>query len=126
MLAVQVALRPPFKVDIVRDRGTLARQVEDGEVENVYRLQIMNATERPQQYRISADGLPGLRVVDARTVTVAPTEAHWVSVTLRVPPQTAAATPAGAHVVHFQIERAAQGDDGGHTLREKSTFVLPR
>jgi len=125
-LGTSIALRAPFKVDVVRDRAALARQVDDGEVENLYRLQIMNATERPQQYRISADGLPGLRVVDARTVTVAPTEAHWVSVTLRVPPQTAAATPAGAHVVHFQIERAAQGDDGGHTLREKSTFVLPR
>ena len=121
-----LALRAPFDVDVVRDRAALARQVDDGEVENLYRLQIMNATERPQQYRISADGLPGLRLVDPRPVTVAPTEAHWVSVTLRVPPQTAASTPAGAHVVHFQIERAATGDDGTHTLREKSTFVLPR
>ena len=125
-LGTSIALRAPFKVDVVRDRAALARQVDDGEVENLYRLQIMNATERPQQYRISADGLPGLRLVDPRPVTVAPTEAHWVSVTLRVPPQTAASTPAGAHVVHFQIERAATGDDGTHTLREKSTFVLPR
>ncbi len=125
-LGTSIALRAPFKVDVVRDRAALARHVDDGEVENLYRLQIMNATERPQQYRISADGLPGLRLVDPRPVTVAPTEAHWVSVTLRVPPQTAASTPAGAHVVHFQIERAATGDDGTHTLREKSTFVLPR
>jgi cytochrome c oxidase accessory protein FixG len=125
-LATSIALRSPFKVDVVRDRSTLARQVEDGEVENVYRLQIMNATEMTQQYRITADGLPGLRVSDAQSVTVAPTEARWLAVTLRVPPETATKTPAGAHEVHFNIEREAQGSDPARTLREKSTFVLPR
>ena len=86
----------------------------------------MNATEMTQQYRITADGLPGLRVIDAQSVTVAPTEARWLAVTLRVPPETATNTPAGAHEVHFDIEREAQGSDPARTLREKSTFVLPR
>src|SRR6185369_6956459 len=35
-------LRKPFRVDVVRDRGTLARLVDDGRIENVYRLQVMN------------------------------------------------------------------------------------
>jgi cytochrome c oxidase accessory protein FixG len=125
-LATSIALRSPFKVDVVRDRSTLARQVEDGEVENVYRLQIMNATEMTQNYRVTADGLPGLHLRDALVVSVAPTEARWVSVTLRVPPETAAKTSAGAHEVHFNIEREAQGSDAARSLREKSTFVLPR
>jgi polyferredoxin len=110
----------------VRDRSTLARQVEDGEVENVYRLQIMNATEMPQNYRVTVDGLPGLRLRDAVAVSIAPTEARWVSVTLRVPAETATQTPAGAHEVHFNIEREAQGSEPARSLREKSTFVLPR
>jgi len=125
-LATSIALRPPFKVDIVRDRGTLARQVEDGEVENVYRLQIMNATETAQSYRVTADGLSGLRIMDTQAVTVAPTEAKWVSATLRVPPQAAASTAPGVHEIHFTIEREAQGTEAARTLREKSTFVLPR
>jgi cytochrome c oxidase accessory protein FixG len=125
-LATSIALRSPFRVDIVRDRATLARQVEDGEVENVYRLQIMNATEMTQSYRVTAEGLPGLRVVDTRAVTVAPTEAKWVSATLRVPPQTAASTTPGVHEIHFTIEREAQGTDAARSMREKSTFVLPR
>jgi len=126
VLATSIALRSPFKVDVVRDRSTLARQVEDGEVENVYRLQIMNATEMTQNYRVTADGLPGLRVIDAQAVTVAPTEARWLTVTLRVPPATAAKTPAGAHEVYFHIEREAQGSEPARLQREKSTFVLPR
>jgi cytochrome c oxidase accessory protein FixG len=125
-LAISIALRSPFKVDVVRDRAVMARQVEDGEVENVYRLQIMNATEMMQNYRVTVDGLPGLHLRDAVAVNVAPTEARWVSVTLRVPQQTATQTPAGAHEVHFNIEREAQGSDPARSLREKSTFVLPR
>lgn len=125
-LATSITLRSPFRVDIVRDRATLARQVEDGEVENVYRLQIMNATELPQSYRVTAEGLPGLRVVGSRSVTVAPTEAKWVSATLRVPAQTAAGTAPGVHEIHFTIEREAQGGEASRALREKSTFVLPR
>src|SRR5690606_22707102 len=31
-------LRVPMKVDVIRDRGALARMVEFGRVENVYRL----------------------------------------------------------------------------------------
>ena len=56
-----LALRLPLRVDVVRDRGSLARVVEDGRIENVYRLQVMNTTEAPQQYRISVSGDPGVQ-----------------------------------------------------------------
>ncbi|HEU6454477.1 MAG TPA: cytochrome c oxidase accessory protein CcoG, partial [Roseateles sp.] len=62
--------RHSFRVDVVRDRASLARIVEDGWVENVYRLQIMNATESPQRYRLSAEGLPGLALSQATTLEV--------------------------------------------------------
>ncbi len=55
-------MRVPLKVDVIRDRGAMVREVEDGELENVYRLQVMNATEAPHRYRIGVEGLPGLRV----------------------------------------------------------------
>jgi polyferredoxin len=44
-------------VDVVRDRAALSRIVAGGMLENVYRLQIMNATEKTQSYRIGASGL---------------------------------------------------------------------
>ena len=55
---VSLALRTPFKVDVIRDRGVMARTVAGGKIENVYRLQVMNATEMTQRYKISASGLP--------------------------------------------------------------------
>jgi hypothetical protein len=49
MLA-SLVVRTPFKVDVVRDRAALSRIVDGGKLENVYRLQVMNATEEPQHY----------------------------------------------------------------------------
>ncbi|MDC6171011.1 cytochrome c oxidase accessory protein CcoG [Paucibacter sp. XJ19-41] len=126
-LFTSLALRAPFKVDVVRDRGALARLVDDGFIENVYRLQIMNTTEAVQHYRIEAEGLPGLATAQPVRLEVGPAEARWVSVALRVPPQSAAQAGSGAHEIRFAIEREAGADEQpAYALSEKSTFVVPR
>jgi polyferredoxin len=55
-------VRTPLKLDVIRDRGSMGREVEDGIIENVYRLQIINTDERGHRYRISASGIDGLTV----------------------------------------------------------------
>ena len=60
---VSLALKNPLKVDVIRDRGALAREASPGVIENVYRLQIMNTAEQAHRFTISAEGLPGLKVV---------------------------------------------------------------
>ncbi len=116
--------RHSFRVDIVRDRATLARQVEDGWVENVYRLQVMNATETHQRYELSADGLPGLRLSQPVSLELGPAEARWVAVALRLPPASALALKPGAHGVQWQVSRTNAPEP--EVVREMSTFVLPR
>ena len=41
-LLASLWFRTPFRVNVVRDRGVMARLTDDGKLENVYRLQIMN------------------------------------------------------------------------------------
>ena len=118
-MVVSLALRTPFKVDVVRDRGMLARMVEAGRIENVYRLQIMNATEATQNFDISVDGLPGLVVVSDKDVTIESTQARWVAVRLQVPPDAA---PPGSHNIHFVVA----GQNGVGRVVEKSVFIVPR
>ena len=115
-----LALRVPFKVDVVRDRGVLARIAAGGRIENVYRLQIMNATESQQSFHIEASGLPGLTVASDADVIVAPAEARWVAVRLQVPYE--GAVP-GSQAIRFDV--AAPGLNS-RTLHEKSTFLVPR
>ena len=120
---VSLSMRDHFKVDVVRDRMTLARQVEDGQVENLYRLQLMNATEHTQTYRIAVRGIEAASIVDAQPVTVLPAEARWVTLAVRVAPQTAHRLGAGAHPIAFEVSAA---DDPTARVSERSTFVVPR
>jgi cytochrome c oxidase accessory protein FixG len=113
--------RPAIRVDVVRDRGVLSRVVEDGWVENVYRLQVMNATEQMQSVRVSASGLPGMQLVPVPALTLAGAEARWVPVAVRVPPEAAAQAGAGSHAIQFDIVVTGEAP-----LTEKSTFMVPR
>ena len=118
-MLVSLSLRTPFKVDVVRDRGVMARVVSGGKIENVYRLQVMNATESTQHYKITATGLPGLAVSSENIVMVGSTESRWVAVRVQAPFD--AATP-GSHAIQFEIDSL---DSPGH-LSEKSVFLVPR
>ena len=118
-MLVSLTLRTPFKVNVVRDRGVMAREVAGGKIENVYRLQVMNATEAPQHYKITVTGLPGLVVTSEDVVMVASTEARVVAVRVQAPADVAAP---GSHAMQFQIDAL---DSSGH-LTEKSVFLVPR
>jgi cytochrome c oxidase accessory protein FixG len=116
-------LRDTLKVDVVRDRATLARMVGQGNIENVYRLQLMNATERSQSYHLSVQGLEGVEFAhDIPDVEVGPAQARWLSVTVRMPHPSARTLGPGVHPMQFTVSPA----DGHAAVTEKSTFVIPR
>ncbi|WKB55247.1 cytochrome c oxidase accessory protein CcoG [Eleftheria terrae] len=123
---VSLAWRAPFKVDVIRDRGALARLVEDGKVENVYRLQIMNGTEFSQRYRVSVDGLPGLQVASEPVVEIGAAEARWLAVRVQLPAEAALPLQGRSSPIRFVIERAAEAAQAARTVEEKSTFLVPR
>ena len=126
-LLTALLMRSPFRVDVVRDRGTLSRIVDDGWVENVYRLQLMNATESPLRLRIQASGLPRMAQDQPGPIALAAAEARWVAMAVRVPPEVAAEAGAGSHPIRFVVGQL--GDTSAATGRqvvEKSTFMVPR
>jgi len=120
-MAVSLATRTLFKVDVVRDRGTLSRVVYANggvHVENVFSIQIMNATESSQRFHISVDGLPGVKVATQTDLVVAPTEARWLPVRLELPMDGA---PEGSHTIHFHVEAPDLHD----AVSEKAIFIVP-
>ena len=127
--AVSVTMRSPFKFDIVKDRGALARVIDEGTVENVYRIQIMNRTEAPQTYRISASGINGLQTL-AAPVRAGPAAVASVSVNLRLPYASAQALQGRAVPVRFEITAEQEHAGAAATMSssqfEKSTFFVPR
>ncbi len=117
---VSLFLRTPLKVDVIRDRGALARMVEQGRIENVFRLQIMNATESPQRYQISVEGLEGVMIASETEVDVLSTEVRSAAVRVQIPPNTA---PPGSHPIRFTIRSI--GSDVSEVM-EKAVFIVPR
>ena len=127
--AASVALRSPFRFDVVKDRGALARVVDQGAIENVYRLQIMNRTEATQSYRIAASGIPGLQVV-AMPVSAGPAALASLLVSLRLPQEAAQGLAGRSVPVRFEItasqRREGAAADTSALQVEKSTFFVPR
>ena len=117
-----LVLRAPFKADVVRDRGALARMVEDGRIENVYRVQLMNATEGALHVHVEVLGLAAAMLTSQPEIDLPATQARWVAVSVQVPPATAQQLGPGAHPIQFRFTLPA----GQAALTEKSTFVVPR
>jgi cytochrome c oxidase accessory protein FixG len=119
-MLTSLLLRASFKVDVVRDRGSIARMVGQGEIENVYRMQIMNATEHGQQYSIRVAGIEGAQIVSDSTTTVDAAESRWIPVRVRTPPGLL--TP-GSHPIQFVVSTQGISPE---QLEEKSVFLVPR
>jgi len=123
-LFTSLIMRDSFRVDVVRDRGVMARLAEGGMLENVYRLQIMNATEKAQHYQLSASGIDNLKVesdvADAdKTVSVNSAESRWIPVRLQIPDGS---IPSGSHHVKFEVRSI----ESNEIVAEKSVFLVPR
>jgi cytochrome c oxidase accessory protein FixG len=110
--------RVPVKADLVPDRAAIGREV-DGELENVYRLQVMNTREQAHRYRIRVSGLPGLRIDGDSEVDMAPASTRQVPIRLRVP--VGQAPERGSHRIEVQLEAV---DDPSLKVNEKTVFLV--
>lgn len=115
-------LRNPLKMDIIRDRGTLAREVAGQYLENVYQVRIMNTDAEPHAYRLSATGLPGLSMSADKVVQVAGESTRTVAIGIDLPLESVEQGVApGSHPIKVLI----QSLDGRQQRVEKAVFYVP-
>jgi cytochrome c oxidase accessory protein FixG len=122
--AFALSQRVPLRMDVIRDRGSMGREVE-GMIENVYRLQVMNTAERKHEFKVAAAGLEGIEVADPARVNAdlaafegASTRA--VPLRLRIP--VGAARP-GSHQIRLTLRAV---DAPGLEITETAVFIVPR
>ncbi len=116
-LVVALVVRVPLKVDVIRDRGSLAREVEGTRVENVYRMQVSNTAESRRVFVLTASGLPGLTIASEQRFEVGP--ATTTSIPLRLQADAEQVTP-GSHKVTIEVRSE---DDAATSVRETTTFI---
>ncbi len=114
-----IATKATLRVDVIRDRATLAREVEGGLIENVYRLHVMNVSETSHRYSVSVTGLNGIDMIGERILEVPPAAAKAFTVQVRVPPESG---KKGSNTIYFDVKSMA---DEKVAVHEKATFLQP-
>jgi cytochrome c oxidase accessory protein FixG len=72
MLVLDLSQRVALDLDVIRDRNILYRVTDEGLIENVYRLKILNMDSASHQYTLRVDGIDGLALhKDQKMIEVA-------------------------------------------------------
>ncbi len=119
ILIGHVATRMPIKLDVMRDRGALSREVKNGVIENVYRLNLINSAEFDRTFKLSVTGMPTLQIDTADTVEVAAASTRTVALRVRAEPD---AGNSGSNPIVIVVEAL---DDSSVIQSSKTSFFLP-
>ncbi|MCO5101919.1 MAG: cytochrome c oxidase accessory protein CcoG [Burkholderiaceae bacterium] len=114
-----LALRAPLKADVMRD-SALGREVENGMIENSYRVQITNPSERTRRFRIVAGGIDTVFIVGDDEFDVEAAGVRMVPVSARIEPEHGTR---GSNPIAFRVEAV---DDASVAVEAHSTFFVPR
>lgn len=86
LLIADIATRIPLEVDIIRDRNSLYRENNDGLIENVYTLKVLNKSQTEYTYTIKVEGLPEYEFIGEQVVTVDGGEVFSLPVSIATDP----------------------------------------
>ncbi|MEA1605671.1 MULTISPECIES: cytochrome c oxidase accessory protein CcoG [Pseudomonas] len=110
--------RSLVELDVLKDR-VLYRENEEGRIENVYTLKIMNKAQHEVTYRIEADGLDGLVYEGKREVKALAGEVLSLPVELSIEPEK---LPSSANEISFRLQAV---DDPSIKTDAASRFIGP-
>jgi cytochrome c oxidase accessory protein FixG len=117
--AVGLIRRTPVDVDVIRDRNALYRILDDGRVENVYSVKILNKTEHPHRFVITVRG-PGVLTLEPAMAQFDVGSGEVFPATVRV--RRPAYEPLGAENIVFEVRAA---DDPRLDAHTRARFLAP-
>jgi cytochrome c oxidase accessory protein FixG len=120
VFATCLLMRTPLKMDVIRDRGSMGREIEEGAIENVYRLQIMNTAEKTRHFHLSVEGIDTIALETPDDIVVE--GATSLVVPVRVSADHGGGNP-GSNKIHFKLQAM---DDPAVHVDEKAVFLIPR
>ncbi len=118
------AARPEVRMNIIRDRSVMARQVERGAVENVYTLQLMNASDHRRTVAVVVEPAHLVTLHAPVVAELQAAQATTLTATVRMPAAEAARHAGAVIPVRFVAVSPASADQ--RRVDEASTFLVPR
>lgn len=121
MLVLDLSQRIALDLDVIRDRNILYRETDEGLIENVYRLKILNMDSASHQYTLRVDGIDGLTLhQDKKEIEV--TSGTVSELVVRVQIDEANLTDR-SNSIYFHL----QANDLNHlSVTEEARFLGPR
>jgi cytochrome c oxidase accessory protein FixG len=113
-----VSSRSLVGLDVLKDR-VLYRENEEGRIENVYTLKIMNKAQHEVTYQIEAEGLEGLVYEGKREIKALAGEVLTLPVELSIAPEN---LPSSANEISFRLHSV---DDPTIKADAESRFIGP-
>jgi len=115
-----ISNRQELRMDVLRDRNALYRELATGKIENVYTLKVLNKSEREHPLSVGVTGLPGLTIeTDPQQPVAAAGEMTTIAARVQADP---AQSRGGGHTVYFEISSDAAPDISADS---DSRFFLP-
>ena len=86
LLVADIVTRVPLEIDIIRDRNSLYRETNEGLIENVYTVKVLNKSQQTHTYTISVQGLPEYTFIGNKEVTVQGGEVYSTPISVATDP----------------------------------------
>lgn len=119
-LVAALLTRSELRLDVLRDRNALYRELSNGQVENVYTLRLTNKTEVDKRVSLAVEGLPGL-TIDSSASSFTVKAGELTSIAARVQADIGSAS-GGGHDIRFIVRSTADADV---SAQSESRFFLP-
>ena len=118
--AWSLSQRSTLGLDVIRDRNRLYRETDEGRIENVYILKIINMDDKGHAFKLRVEGIEDLELfIDARRIWVDAGEVLELPVRLRVEEDE---LHERSNKVTFKLVAT---DDSGLKTREEARFLGP-
>ncbi len=112
--------RMPAEMDVVRDRGALFRETDEGLIENTYTLKIINKSQQDQTFTLSFTGMQNVNWLGVTEITIKGGDTASVPISLSADPADLSQSRTD---IEFSIENKA---DTAVRLSQRSIFFGSR
>ncbi|MDH5710771.1 MAG: cytochrome c oxidase accessory protein CcoG [Gammaproteobacteria bacterium] len=115
-----IANRDPLAMDVIRDRNSLYRETNEGLVENVYIVKVMNMDNVRRSYHLTVAGIDGLIIdMDRKYIEVASGSIIEIPIRAKVDPEN---LKKRSSEIEFILQADHQKD---LVIREEARFIGP-
>lgn len=120
LLILDIYTRVPLELDIIKDRNSLYRETNQGLIENVYTLKLLNKSQKDRTFTVSISGIEGAQYVGETEVNIRGGEVYTLPMSVVTSPFSVT-----EEVTDFIFHVETQDEDGEIIkIQETSRFIF--